>query len=156
MNPDVLTAQLTQAREFFDRGTSCLDEADSQFAPTPEMFTVAQQVAHVAMTVDWFLDGAFSPEGFDMDFEAHVAALGKVTSLEAARAQLDASMSRAASVLESKSAADLAEAFPPDSLLAGAPRSSIVGGIIDHTAHHRGALSVYARLRGKVPAMPYM
>ncbi len=25
-----------------------------------------------------------------------------------------------------------------------------------HTAHHRGALAVYARLLGKVPAMPYM
>ena len=36
--------------------------------------------------------------------------------------------------------------------MAGAPRSSIVDGLADHTAHHRGSLAVYARLRGKVPA----
>ena len=46
--------------------------------------------------------------------------------------------------------------LPKDGIMGGAPRMAIVGGIIDHTAHHRGALSVYARLRGKAPAMPYM
>jgi hypothetical protein len=28
-------------------------------------------------------------------------------------------------------------------------------GSTDHTAHHRGALTVYSRLLGKVPKMPY-
>ncbi len=31
----------------------------------------------------------------------------------------------------------------------------MISAITDHTSHHRGALSVYARLLGKVPAMPY-
>ena len=31
----------------------------------------------------------------------------------------------------------------------------IVAAMADHTSHHRGALTVYARLRGKTPAMPY-
>jgi len=31
----------------------------------------------------------------------------------------------------------------------------VINAIVDHTAHHRGALSVYARLPGKVPMMPY-
>ena len=35
------------------------------------------------------------------------------------------------------------------------PRLGVVSGIVDHTAHHRGSLAVYARLRGKVPPMPY-
>jgi uncharacterized damage-inducible protein DinB len=39
--------------------------------------------------------------------------------------------------------------------MGGMPRESIIGGIVDHTAHHRGALSVYARLVGREPAMPY-
>jgi len=38
-------------KQFFDRSTRCLEEADSSFAPKPEMFTVAAQVAHVAQTV---------------------------------------------------------------------------------------------------------
>jgi len=28
--------------------------------------------------------------------------------------------------------------------------------MVEHTAHHRGALTVYSRVLGKVPAMPYM
>ncbi len=36
------------------------------------------------------------------------------------------------------------------------PRFAIFSAITDHTAHHRGALTVYARLKGIVPPMPYM
>ena len=39
--------------------------------------------------------------------------------------------------------------------MSGAPRLAVVSGIVDHTAHHRGALSVYCRLLNKVPPMPY-
>ena len=34
--------------------------------------------------------------------------------------------------------------------------SVVVSAITDHTAHHRGALTVYARVSGLVPPMPYM
>jgi len=40
-------------------------------------------------------------------------------------------------------------------IMKGAPKMSIVYALADHTAHHRGALSVYARLLGKKPQMPY-
>ena len=40
-------------------------------------------------------------------------------------------------------------------ILGGAPRSAIIPAMADHTAHHRGALTVYARLCGKTPSMPY-
>jgi uncharacterized damage-inducible protein DinB len=33
---------------------------------------------------------------------------------------------------------------------------AIFRAITDHTAHHRGALTVYARTQGIVPPMPYM
>jgi uncharacterized damage-inducible protein DinB len=39
--------------------------------------------------------------------------------------------------------------------MGGAPKRAVISGIVDHTAHHRGSLAVYARLRGKVPTMPY-
>jgi uncharacterized damage-inducible protein DinB len=39
--------------------------------------------------------------------------------------------------------------------MGGVPRWSVVSAISDHTAHHRGALTVYSRLLGKVPVMPY-
>jgi uncharacterized damage-inducible protein DinB len=40
--------------------------------------------------------------------------------------------------------------------MGGLPRCTILNALTDHTAHHRGALSVYARLLGLVPPMPYM
>jgi uncharacterized damage-inducible protein DinB len=40
-------------------------------------------------------------------------------------------------------------------IMTGAPKMAVVGAIGDHTAHHRGALAVYARLLGKEPKMPY-
>ena len=36
------------------------------------------------------------------------------------------------------------------------PKFVAVSGIVEHTAHHRGSLSTYTRLCGKVPPMPYM
>ena len=40
-------------------------------------------------------------------------------------------------------------------VMKGAPKLAIINAITDHSAHHRGALSVYARLLGKTPKMPY-
>ena len=37
--------QLLASKDFFDRSTRVLDEADSGFRPKPDMMTVAQQVA---------------------------------------------------------------------------------------------------------------
>ncbi len=148
--------QLQVIKKFFDTATACLDETDADFAPTPEMFTAAVHVAHVAQTVDWFMEGGFG-EGWKMDFaEAEQELRKKVTSLAEARAWLDRAFESAAHVIGSKTMEQLRERFPADSpIMAGLPRMAIVDGINEHTAHHRGALSVYARLRGKVPAVPY-
>ena len=48
----------------------------------------------------------------------------------------------------------LAAEMPANPIMQG-PRYEVIGGVVDHTAHHRGALAVYARLQGKTPAMPY-
>jgi len=64
-----LIGQLSAMKEYFDRSTRALAEPDSAFAPKDGMFTAAQQVAHVAQTVEWFLSGAFAAGGFNMDFE---------------------------------------------------------------------------------------
>jgi uncharacterized damage-inducible protein DinB len=39
--------------------------------------------------------------------------------------------------------------------MGGQPISDIVWGMVEHTAHHRGALTVYSRQLGKIPVMPY-
>jgi uncharacterized damage-inducible protein DinB len=145
---------LANAKKFFDRSTSCFEEADSGFAPKPEMFTVAQHVAHAAQTVDWFMEGAFGGKGFETDFARLEADVRKISSLKQARAWMDRAIENAVKIVGSKSEADLQKSLPPG-IMGGMPVGSIVPGIAEHTGHHRGALTVYARLLGKTPPMPY-
>ena len=115
----------------------------------------AQQIAHAAQTLDWFIEGASRPEGFDLNFEEHAKALEKVTSLAAARQLLDAAYAKAIDYLRSQSPEALAKPLPPGPVMGGLPISDIVWAMVEHAAHHRGALTVYARMIGKVPVMPY-
>jgi uncharacterized damage-inducible protein DinB len=147
--------QLVASKDFFDRSTRVLDEGDSAYRPQKDMMTVAQQVAHAAQTLDWFIDGASRPEGFDLDFSSHAAALERVTSLAAARESLAAAFAKAIHFLRSRSPEELAEPLPPGPVMGGQPITDIVWAMVEHTAHHRGALTVYSRLLAKVPPMPY-
>lgn len=151
-----LVAELDAALEYFNRSTSALTEEDADFTPADGVFTSAQQVAHAAQTIDWFVDGAFRPEGFDMDFEAHETKVRAVTTLAEARSWLAKAVEHARQTIESKSDAEWGQPLPAGPVMGGLPRTTIFGAITDHTAHHRGALTVYARLRGKTPPMPYM
>lgn len=157
MDPKALIAALDKSQEFFDRSTKALTEADSNFAPKEGMFTVAATVAHVAQTLDWFIDGAFHrKDGFSMDFEAMDAEVRAFTSLAAARKRLKACFDRSRAELARQTPASLMAPLPAGPIMGGLPRLVIVGAMEEHTAHHRGALSVYARLLGHVPPMPYM
>lgn len=147
--------QLAMSKDFFDRSTRVLDEADSGFRPHEGMMTAAQQVAHVAQTLDWFIEGASRPEGFDLDFHAHAVALEKITSLAAARQLLDKAYAGAIAFLRSQSSEALARPLPDGPVMGGAPISDIVWAMVEHSAHHRGALTVYSRQLEKVPPMPY-
>jgi uncharacterized damage-inducible protein DinB len=147
--------QLLQSKEFFDRSTRVLDEADSGFRPREGMMTVAQQVAHAAQTLDWFIEGASRPEGFALDFEKQAKTLDAVTSLATARQMLETAYENAIRFLRSRSPEDLARPLPPGPVMGGQPISDVVWAMVEHTAHHRGALTVYSRQLGKVPVMPY-
>jgi uncharacterized damage-inducible protein DinB len=147
--------QLLASKEFFARSTRVLDETDSGFRPQEGMMTVAQQVAHTAQTLDWFIEGASRPEGFDLDFEKHVKALDAVTSLAAARQMLETAYASAIQFLRSRSPEDLSRPLPQGPVMGGQPIGDIVWSMVEHTAHHRGALTVYSRQLGKVPPMPY-
>jgi uncharacterized damage-inducible protein DinB len=147
--------QLLASKDFFDRSTRVLEEADSGFQPQGEMMTAAQQVAHVAQTIEWFIDGVSSPRGFDLDFAKHAQAVGAVTSLAAAREWLNRAFEKGVQFLRAQTPEALAAPLPPGPIMGGQPMSDIVWGILDHNAHHRGALTVYSRLLGKVPPMPY-
>ncbi len=146
---------LKEVADFFQRSTSCLSEEDSGFAPKKEMFTVAQMVAHVAQTIDWFMAGMFCPSGFDLDFEKHMVPVMGCASLASAREWFAKSIEGAIRLIGSKSDAELSGPVAQGPVMGGVPRFEVIGAIADHTAHHRGALTVYSRLLGKVPKMPY-
>ncbi len=148
--------ELAATREFFNRSTRNLTEQIAGFAPAEGLMTTAQQVAHAAQTIDWFIEGAFRPEGFSMDFEEMTKVVMAVTSLAAARQWFEKSMAAASATLAAKSDAELLAPLPPGPIMGGLPRMAIVGAMVDHTAHHRGVLTLHARLNGIVPPMPYM
>ena len=156
MTSEDLVTRLNASEEYFDRGTSVLTEEHSGFRPSEEMYTVATHVAHVAQTVYWFAEGTFSPSGFNLDFETHERDAAAVTSLTEARRQLAEAFDYARERFSGRTPEELEERLPEGLIMGGRPRADVIGGIEEHTAHHRGALSVYARLEGLQPPMPYM
>lgn len=112
-------------------------------------------MAHVALTIEWFFEGAFRPEGFDVNFEQHIAEIKKVSSLQQARDWLQRAVEQGVEKIAAAGETDLQHPIAEGPVMGGLPRFAIIGAIADHTAHHRGALTVYSRLLGKVPDMPY-
>lgn len=146
--------ELQMTLKFFNATLSAFDEDDSGFAAKPELFTVSSHVAHTADTVAWFIEGAFG-NGWDMDFEKLDKKARAVVSLAEAKEQLEKAFAAVVDVIGKASDQELCEPIPDKQIMEGAPRCAIVSAITDHTAHHRGALSVYARLLEKEPPMPY-
>ncbi len=147
-------AALQSVKTFFDNTIECFREEDAEFAPLDGMFTVAQQIAHAAQAVEWFLEGAFRPQGMAMNFEEMEADVRKITSLEDAKTWWNDAMTEATDTVTNAAPESWGEPIRGE-IMKNAPRHAIIGGINDHCAHHRGALAVYARLIGLSPKMPY-
>ncbi len=151
---EMMLHELDAVREFFLRAIRPLEEKDSGFTPAEGAYTVAAQAMHTALTVEWFHEGTFG-SGFDMDFEGHDRAAKACTSLEAAKSRFITAIDAMKAAIAAKSEAELMECYPEGSIMQG-PRAALAYAVADHTAHHRGALSLYVRLLGKQPQMPYM
>lgn len=151
---DALIGELKATREFLLRGVSPLQEKHSGFRPHPGAFPIAGQLHHVAETVDWFVEGAFG-EGWDLDFAASVARAQSADSVTASLHLIEQAFDRVERVIAEADEAELEHEIPHREIMEGTPRYGIVAAITDHTAHHRGALSVYIRLLGLEPVMPY-
>ena len=147
--------ELRASQKFFETSTSCLSEDDSSFKPKEGLFSVANHIAHTAQTIDWFMDGAFSEKGFDMDFEKYITEVQKVDSLDSAKTWFNKAIENAIKLIENGSEEELQKPIAQGPIMGGMPRWTVSGAIAEHTAHHRGALSVYSRLIGKEPKMPY-
>ena len=78
-----------------------------------------------------------------------------MTSLGEAMAWLERAFAAAIKAVRDATDEELLGMIPDERMFRGQPRAAIVNGIVDHTAHHRGSLAVYARVMGKTPRMPY-
>src|SRR5580765_2865751 len=152
---NIYKQQLKASKEFFERSTRVLEEADSGFSPKDGMMTVAQQVAHAAQTLEWFITGAVRPEGFDLDFEKLAKETNACTSLTEARKWMNRAYAAVDQFIDAQGPEGLAKPLPSGPVMGGQPVGEIFWAMVEHTAHHRGALTVYSRLLGKVPVMPY-
>lgn len=156
MLKEMLIGQLSSSKEYFDRSTRNLEESHAAFRPADDAMSTVEHIAHVGQTVDWFLDGVTNNGQFDMDFENHLKDVKQTKTLADARAWVDKSYAEAIAYIQNASAEDLEKPFPEGPIMGGLPRYISFFGIVEHTAHHRGALTVYARMQGVVPPLPYM
>ena len=76
-------------------------------------------------------------------------------SLSAAKNWFNRAVDAAQRMLAPKSDVDLLAPLPKGRIMGGAPRLQVVRGMIEHAAHHRGALTVYARVAGLLPGAAY-
>jgi uncharacterized damage-inducible protein DinB len=156
MFAEQIVNMLEMQRRYFLKTAACLKPEDAAFRPAPGMLSTAGQIAHAAQVVDWFLDGAFSPEGMNEDWEKQASQVEAVTELSVAIDWLNDAYNRAIDAARAHSQDEWQEPIAQESIMGGLPRATIFGGMADHSAHHRGSVAVYARLLGHVPEMPYM
>ena len=136
---DTLLAQLNNAYTCFQRSTGSLAEEDSSFTPVEGTFTVA---GHVGQTINWFIQGAFRPDGFAMDFPANEQKIRAVTSLAEAKDWIRRAIENARQAIENKSQEEWAPPVPPGPVMGGLPRLQYL------RRHHRPHCPASGRLDG--------
>lgn len=152
MKEGIIT-DLQYQKMFFFNTLESFSEKDSSFYPQEGMLTVAQHVGHAAETIDWFLEGVFG-SGFEMDFNNFQENLKKYKSFDECVSEFTKATDRAIAKIKAIPDEELMSPITGE-IMKGAPKFTFAGALSDHTAHHRGALAVYARLLGKTPKMPY-
>ena len=140
---DQAVAELESTEQFFNRSTRSLTEEHSGVKPAPDVMTAAQQVAHAAQTIDWFIEGAFRREGFDTNFQAHAKAIENCTSLTDARAWFAKAVAVAKATLSSKSNSELTAPIADGPIMGGAPRMAIISAVTPHALRRTFATEMF-------------
>ncbi|QSQ25945.1 DUF664 domain-containing protein [Pyxidicoccus parkwayensis] len=178
--PHPFVQKLRMHREFFHRTLECFRDEDANCRVTPEAMTAAGQVLHAAAAIEFFLSGLFGvfegwslmsqrPPGFvDMSWTegANTSPEARNTSpdvqeagrsLKKALELFDRSMDSASAMFGARTMEELTQVpLPPTPFFPPWFTAAHVFEImIDHTAHHRGALTQYARFLGREPKIPY-
>jgi len=154
MNGQEAAELIRQERHFLQNILKDFREEHSDFKPTEEMRTVGQQIKHIALSTNFFYEIAFG-KGFKMSFQEYLEEMKKPISLRDALKLLDEAYEEAISLVKDKTHDEMKSPIPPNPMLQGFTLESIIYRSMDHTAHHRGMLTVYLRLLGITPIMVY-
>jgi uncharacterized damage-inducible protein DinB len=132
-----------------------------EFRATPEMMSVGEQLAHLAVNTGWQVNLHATRMSFaDFEYfqrnqleaqatEQALVSAGKDAILAALKQEGDAFVS----FLESLTDDTLAEtvSFPPPVQPSSKTRFEMLMSVKEHEMHHRGQLMVYQRILGMVP-----
>lgn len=139
-----------------------IPEEQYGFKATPDVMSVAQLLAHIAVNPEWQIDahGPNGPSRMDMAFfmgnrQKSAAAEQRLAGkAEIVRALTDGG-ERFARFLESLDDSRLGSAvtFAPPAQPASKTRFEMLLGVKEHEMHHRGQLMLIQRLLGQVPPL---
>lgn len=132
------------------------------FLAAPEVMSVAQLLAHIAVNPEWHIEahGPNGPSHMDMAFfvgnrqKAAAAEQRLVSKADILRALTEGG-ERFARFLESLDEGRLASAvtFAPPAQPASKTRFEMLLGVKEHEMHHRGQLMLIQRMLGQVPPL---
>ncbi len=154
MDGNEAASAVERERHFLNNILKDFKPEHADFKPAEGMWTVGQQIKHVATTIEWFKDGVFGM-GFDMDFTTYQEEMKKPVTLDQAMTQLNIVYDDWIAMLRNLSEEELSEPMKDNPIYGNAPKYAVLPSAAEHTAHHRGVLSVYLRLLGITPTMVY-
>ncbi|MFY8300823.1 DinB family protein [Pseudoalteromonas sp. SS15] len=167
--------------EFFLRTLSAFNDEDSNFRPQQNMLSVKDQVMHTVGAIELFVSAylatlestskithtSFRPGQVwlgsstavtDMRWtqNADKKQFDEEVNMEEIKAIFSKTMAYASDAFAIPSEVELQQPIGENSLVPDFfCAEDIIEIMLDHTAHHRGALAQYARLLGHSPKIPY-
>ena len=167
-NVAMLATELGTLREHMERYRATtiqvLDalegDADLAWRPSPESFSVGQQLLHVAQTEDYYMRGLmerdWDPRRLRLDESSEAAA--HAGSRAALREYFDAVRASTNRLLRDLTEAELGEVRTDvPGAIVPCPLRWWLWFVLEHELHHKGQLAVYLRLMGRMApyyAMP--
>jgi hypothetical protein len=174
--------RLDAHKEFFHRTTACFRPQDGGFRPRPDMLSVNGQILHVTAAMEFFLAGlvvsfdrlkpgpwvsrrgkgaswiglgtGFADMAWTEEATLDQEAIDDDASVRTALKAFDGTMDIVCRVFAQFTPEEMTSPLPRNPLDLRSPQH-VLDILLDHTAHHRGALAQYARLLGHDPSIPY-
>lgn len=182
MGGNVMAMRLQRHKGFFHRTVSCFEEKDATFRPRDNMLSVAGQIMHVTAAIEltlsglihnierfkdmkpvsrrgptatWIaLDYGFTSLNWANESNKEIPEFVERPTLAASLRAFDETIDMATEMFGGLTPQELMQPLPKTPMPMQNP-IQILEMLIDHTAHHRGALAQYARLLGYEPKFPY-